>query len=196
MNFEIIFSEHKKTLCSSKCLTKICPNAMHTYRDRNLFLNNPTVHNHALNPDNLSKRRIISDVRIRARTTPKPPRRLLADCLSQSIPSVLPLILSYNSLQLYIQMISQRINLSLTLPSDAAHLIISEQYKISIRNKNVRLYYDPENDGERFIIFTKPRQLNILSRSSSLFFYSTFKPVVFYSRRIQKFINSICFCVN
>ncbi|KAF0985738.1 LOW QUALITY PROTEIN: hypothetical protein HZS_6667 [Henneguya salminicola] len=37
-------------------------------------------------------------------------------------------------------MIRQRINLPLSLPSDATHLIIPEQYKISFRNKNFLLY--------------------------------------------------------
>ncbi|KAF0986408.1 hypothetical protein HZS_3445, partial [Henneguya salminicola] len=67
---------------SWRCLLKICPNTMRTNRDGNLILNNAIVHNHALNPEDLSKRRIISDVRIRARTTTEPPRRLLFDCLS------------------------------------------------------------------------------------------------------------------
>ncbi|KAF0985537.1 hypothetical protein HZS_3757 [Henneguya salminicola] len=66
-------------------------------------------------------------------------------------------------------MIRQRINLPLSLPSDAAHLILPEQYKI-------------KNDGERFILFATPRQLNILSRSSNIYFDSTFKsvPEIFY----------------
>ncbi|KAF0985356.1 hypothetical protein HZS_2374 [Henneguya salminicola] len=34
-----------------------------------------------------------------------------------------------------------------------------------------------ELDGERFIRFATPRQLNILSRSSNIYFDSTFKPV-------------------
>ncbi|KAF0987209.1 hypothetical protein HZS_5527 [Henneguya salminicola] len=57
---------------------------MRTKRDENLILNNPTVHNQAPNPEDLSKRRIISYVRISARTTTEPLRRLLADCLSQT----------------------------------------------------------------------------------------------------------------
>ncbi|KAF0986248.1 hypothetical protein HZS_4059 [Henneguya salminicola] len=151
---------------------KICPSTMRTNRDKNLILNNANVHNYAPNPEDLSKRRIISDVRIRARTTTKSPRRLLADCLSRSIPSVSPLIPSYNSLQRNVQMIRQRINLPPTIPSDAAHLIIPEQYKIN----------GLENDGERFILFATPRQLNILSRCSNSYFDSTFNsvPEIFY----------------
>ncbi|KAF0985705.1 hypothetical protein HZS_3400 [Henneguya salminicola] len=61
-------------------------------------------------------------------------------------------------------MIQQRINSPLSLPSDASHLIIPEQYKI-------------KNDGERFILFATPRQLNILSRRSNIYFHSTFKSV-------------------
>ncbi|KAF0985542.1 hypothetical protein HZS_6353, partial [Henneguya salminicola] len=79
-------------------------------------------------------------------------------------------------------MIRQRINLPLTLPSDAAHLIIPGQYKISLRNENFLLYDGVENDGERFILIATPRQLNILSCSSNIYFDSTFKsvPEIFY----------------
>ncbi|KAF0985957.1 hypothetical protein HZS_7379 [Henneguya salminicola] len=72
-------------------------------------------------------------------------------------------------------MIRQRINLPLSLPSDAAHLIIPEQYLISLRNKNFLLYDGVENNEERFILFATPRQLNILSRSFNIYFDSTFK---------------------
>ncbi|KAF0990352.1 hypothetical protein HZS_102 [Henneguya salminicola] len=77
-------------------------------------------------------------------------------------------------------MIRQRINLPLTLPSDAAHFITPEQYKISFRNENFLLYDGVENDGERFILFATPRQLNIRSRNSHI--DSTFKtvPEIFY----------------
>ncbi|KAF0987925.1 hypothetical protein HZS_6538 [Henneguya salminicola] len=66
-------------------------------------------------------------------------------------------------------MIRQRINLPLTIPSDAAHFILPEQYKI-------------KNDGERRILFATPRQLNILSRSSFIYFDATIKsvPEIFY----------------
>ncbi|KAF0985432.1 hypothetical protein HZS_581, partial [Henneguya salminicola] len=39
-----------------------------------------------------------------------------------------------------------------------------------------------ENDGERFILFATPRQINILSRSSNIYFDFTFKsvPEIFY----------------
>ncbi|KAF0991537.1 hypothetical protein HZS_5059 [Henneguya salminicola] len=76
----------------------------------------------------------------------------------------------------------QRINFPLSLPSDAAHLIIPEQYKISLINKNFLLYDGVENDGERFIFFSTPRQLNIISRSSNIYFDFTFKsvPEIFY----------------
>ncbi|KAF0985852.1 hypothetical protein HZS_5331 [Henneguya salminicola] len=79
-------------------------------------------------------------------------------------------------------MIRQRINLPLSLPSNAAHLIIPERYKISFRNANFLLYNGVEKDGERFILFATPRQLNILSRSSNIYFDSTFKsvPEIFY----------------
>ncbi|KAF0985307.1 hypothetical protein HZS_3626, partial [Henneguya salminicola] len=117
-----------------------------------------------------------------ARTTTEPPRRLLSDCLSRSIPSVSPLIPSYNSLQRNVQMIRQRINLPLSLPPDAVPLIIPEQYKISLRNENFLLYDGVENDVERFILFAGPHQPNILSLSSIIYFDSTFKsvPEIFY----------------
>ncbi|KAF0991648.1 hypothetical protein HZS_4510 [Henneguya salminicola] len=73
---------------------------------------------HAPTPEDESKRRIISDVRIRARTTIEPPRKLLPDCLSRKIQSVSPSIPSYNSLQRNVQMIRQRIIFPLTIPSD------------------------------------------------------------------------------
>ncbi|KAF0985289.1 hypothetical protein HZS_5778 [Henneguya salminicola] len=94
-------------------------------------------------------------------------------------------------------MIRQQINLLLSLPSNATHLIIPEQYKINFRNANFLLYNGVENDGERFILFATPRQLNILSRSSNIYFDSTFKsvPELFY-QLIQQCINSMCFCVN
>ncbi|KAF0985344.1 hypothetical protein HZS_2902, partial [Henneguya salminicola] len=81
-----------------------------------------------------------------------------------------------------VQMIRQRIILPLSLPSDASHLIIPEQYKISFRNENFLLYDGPENDGERFILFATPRQLNILSRSSNIYFDFTLEsvPEIFY----------------
>ncbi|KAF0990449.1 hypothetical protein HZS_6507 [Henneguya salminicola] len=66
---------------------------------------------------------------------PLPTRRLLAGCLSRSIQSVSPLISSYNSLQQNVQMIRQRINLPLTILSDAVQFIISEEYKIRYRNE-------------------------------------------------------------
>ncbi|KAF0990170.1 hypothetical protein HZS_2123 [Henneguya salminicola] len=53
-------------------------------------------------------------------------------------------------------MIRQRINLPLSLPSDAAHLIIPEQYQISYRNENFLLYDGVEKDGERLILFATP----------------------------------------
>ncbi|KAF0985647.1 hypothetical protein HZS_7013 [Henneguya salminicola] len=73
-------------------------------------------------------------------------------------------------------MIRQRINLPLTIPSDAAHVIIPEQYKISFINENILLY------EERFILFVTPRQLNILSQSSNIYLDSIFKsvPEIFY----------------
>ncbi|KAF0987196.1 hypothetical protein HZS_1578 [Henneguya salminicola] len=74
-------------------------------------------------------------------------------------------------------MIRQRINLPLSLPSDAAHLIIPKQYEISFRNENFILYDGVENDGERFILFATPRQLNILSRSSNIYFDLPYKSV-------------------
>ncbi|KAF0985898.1 hypothetical protein HZS_5468 [Henneguya salminicola] len=72
-------------------------------------------------------------------------------------------------------MIRQRINF-------AAHPILPEQYKISFRNGNFLLYNGVENDGERFILFVTPLPLNILSRSSNIYFDSTFKsvPEIFY----------------
>ncbi|KAF0986576.1 hypothetical protein HZS_1928 [Henneguya salminicola] len=60
-------------------------------------------------------------------------------------------------------MIRKRINLPLTILSDVAHINIPEQYKISFRNENFLLYDGLENDGERFILFATPRQLNILA---------------------------------
>ncbi|KAF0989318.1 hypothetical protein HZS_7078 [Henneguya salminicola] len=142
---------------------------MRTNRKGNLILKNATVQNHAPNPEDLSKRRIISEIRIRARTTTKSPRRLLADCLSRSITSVSPLFPSYNSLQR---------NSSVR----CSPLIIPEQYKISFRNKNFLLYDGVEIEGERFILFATTRQLNILSWSSNIYFDSTFKsvPKIFY----------------
>ncbi|KAF0985947.1 hypothetical protein HZS_368 [Henneguya salminicola] len=85
-------------------------------------------------------------------------------------------------MQRNIQRIRQRINLPLSLPPDAAHLIIPEQYKISLRNENFLLYGGVENDGERFILFATSRQLTILSRGSNIYFDSTFKsvPEIFY----------------
>ncbi|KAF0987020.1 hypothetical protein HZS_7160, partial [Henneguya salminicola] len=49
-------------------------------------------------------------------------------------------------------------------------------------NENFLLYDGVENDGERFILFATPHQLNILSRSSNIYFDSTFKsvPEIFY----------------
>ncbi|KAF0985358.1 hypothetical protein HZS_6093, partial [Henneguya salminicola] len=81
-----------------------------------------------------------------------------------------------------VKIIRQRINLLVTIPSYAAHFIIFERYKISFRNENFILYGGPENDEERFILFATPRQLNILSRSSNIYFDSTFKsvPEIFY----------------
>ncbi|KAF0986097.1 hypothetical protein HZS_1490 [Henneguya salminicola] len=108
---------------------------------------------------------------------PEPPRILLSDCQSRSLPSVSPLIPSYISLQRNVKRMRQRINLPLTILSDAAHIIIPEQYKISFRSENLQLYDGLENDGERFIIFATPRQLIILSRSSHIYFDSTFKSV-------------------
>ncbi|KAF0988695.1 hypothetical protein HZS_6577 [Henneguya salminicola] len=78
---------------------------MRQNRDGNLILTNPTVQNHAPNPEDLSKRRTISDFRIRARTAPEPFRRLL---VTRNV-----------------QTIQQRINLHLTIQLDAAHLILS-----------------------------------------------------------------------
>ncbi|KAF0985470.1 hypothetical protein HZS_5420 [Henneguya salminicola] len=80
--------------------------------------------------------RIISDVPITARTATESARILLADCLRRRIISGSPLIPSYNSLQRNVQMIRQRINLLLTILSDAAHFIILEQYRISFTNEN------------------------------------------------------------
>ncbi|KAF0986386.1 hypothetical protein HZS_5928 [Henneguya salminicola] len=118
--------------------------------------------------NDLSKRRIISDARIRASLITEHPRRLLAECLSRSIPSVSPQIPSYNSLQQNVQMIRQQINLPHIIPSDAAHLIIPEPYKISNRNENFLLYDGLENDEEIYILFATPRQINNLSRSLRL----------------------------
>ncbi|KAF0992411.1 hypothetical protein HZS_8011 [Henneguya salminicola] len=115
-------------------------------RDKNLILNNATVHDPTSNPEDLSKKGIISDARIK-------------------------------SLQRKVQMIRQRINFLHTISSDAAHIIIPEQYKISFRNEIFLLYDAIENEGEKFILFASPRQLNILSPSSPIYFYSTFKSV-------------------
>ncbi|KAF0985561.1 hypothetical protein HZS_6476 [Henneguya salminicola] len=73
-------------------------------------------------------------------------------------------------------MIRQRINFLHTISSDAAHIIIPEQNKISFRNEHFLLYDGPENDGERFILFATPRQLHILSRISNIpeIFYQLF----------------------
>ncbi|KAF0986561.1 LOW QUALITY PROTEIN: hypothetical protein HZS_4822 [Henneguya salminicola] len=138
---------------------------------------------------------------MRARTTTEHPRRFLFDCLSRTIPSVSTLIPLYNSLLRNVQIIRQRINLPLTIPSDAAHLIIPEQYKISFRNEIFLLYEGLEKDEERFILFATPRQFNILGGSSQIYFDSIFNsldflPVIYYSRRIQQCINSMCICVN
>ncbi|KAF0989930.1 hypothetical protein HZS_3812 [Henneguya salminicola] len=116
-----------------------------------LILNNATVHYHAPNPEDLSKRRIISDVRIRARTTTEPLRRLLADCLSLIFRRCSP-------------------------PNHPRTL------KITYRNENFLLYDGVKNDGERFILFSTPCQLNILSRSSNIYFDSPIKsvPEIFY----------------
>ncbi|KAF0986885.1 hypothetical protein HZS_7601 [Henneguya salminicola] len=148
-----------------------------TNRDGNLILNNATVHIHALNPEYLSKTRIVSDFRIRARTPTEPTRKLLAACLSRTIPSVSPSIPSYKYLQRNVQMIRQRINLLLTTPSDATYLIIPEQYKISFRNENFLCYDGLEKDGERLILFATPRQLNILSWRFNIYFDLTLKSV-------------------
>ncbi|KAF0985972.1 hypothetical protein HZS_2166 [Henneguya salminicola] len=57
---------------------------MRINRDGNLFLNNPSIHNHAPTPEDLSKRRIISNARIKQRISAGLPRRLLAGCLNRS----------------------------------------------------------------------------------------------------------------
>ncbi|KAF0985262.1 LOW QUALITY PROTEIN: hypothetical protein HZS_771, partial [Henneguya salminicola] len=103
----------------------------------------------------------------------EPSRRLLADCLSRSKCSI---SLAFNSLQRNVKRIRQRINLPLPIPSDAAHLIIPDQYKISFRNINF-LLYDGKMKEKDFILFVTPPPLNILSRSSNIYFESTFKPV-------------------
>ncbi|KAF0987224.1 hypothetical protein HZS_5189 [Henneguya salminicola] len=79
-------------------------------------------------------------------------------------------------------MIRQRINLPLTILSDAVPLILPKQYKISFRNENFLQYDGLENDGERFILFEPPHRLNILSRNSDVYFDSPFKSVheIFY----------------
>ncbi|KAF0991827.1 hypothetical protein HZS_2922 [Henneguya salminicola] len=64
-------------------------------------------------------------------------------------------------------MVRQRINLLLNLSSDAARLIIPEQYKM--------IYDISINDGDRFNIFATPSHVNILSLSSDIYFDSTFK---------------------
>ncbi|KAF0993306.1 hypothetical protein HZS_6202, partial [Henneguya salminicola] len=70
-----------------------------------------------------------------------------------------------------VKRIRQRINLPLTIPSDAAHFIIPNQYNISFRNENFKMI---EKD-----LFSSPppRKLNILSQSSNIFFDFTFKSI-------------------
>ncbi|KAF0993418.1 hypothetical protein HZS_2350, partial [Henneguya salminicola] len=84
-------------------------------------------------------------------------------------------------------MIRKRINLPHTLPSDVATLIVPE-------DENFLL-----NDGERFIIFATPRQLNILCRSCNIYFDSTFKPVpeIFYQLFVihGEYKNELITCV-
>ncbi|KAF0991364.1 hypothetical protein HZS_4915 [Henneguya salminicola] len=79
-------------------------------------------------------------------------------------------------------MIRQSINLLLTIPFDAALLIIVGQYKISFRNENFLLYEGSENEGIRFIFFATLRQLNILSWFFYIYFDSTVKsaPEIFH----------------
>ncbi|KAF0985479.1 hypothetical protein HZS_2426, partial [Henneguya salminicola] len=118
-----------------------------------------------------------------SKTITEPPRILLPDCLSRGIPSVLPLIPSYNSLKRNIKIIRQRINLPLTILSEAAHINIAE-------NENFLLYDGLENDGQRFILYATPRQLNILAGAPIV----TLIPPS--SQRIQQCINSMRLCVN
>ncbi|KAF0993098.1 hypothetical protein HZS_6590 [Henneguya salminicola] len=153
---------------------------MHKKRDRNEILNYPTVHNRVANPEDLSKRRIIFDVQIRARTPTKPPKRLLSDCLSRRISSVSRLIPSYNSLQRNVKVIRPHINLSITIPVNAAHQNIPEQYKISFRNEHFLLYNGREKEGERFIHYAAPPKLIILSLSSNIYFDPNFQSFFFY----------------
>ncbi|KAF0985282.1 hypothetical protein HZS_5129 [Henneguya salminicola] len=53
---------------------------------------------------------------------------------------------------------------------------------MSFRNKIFLLYEGLEKDGERFILFATPRQLNIHSRNLYIYFDSSFKsvPEIFY----------------
>ncbi|KAF0986427.1 hypothetical protein HZS_7321 [Henneguya salminicola] len=74
-----------------------------------------------------------------------------------------------------LQLIRCRINLTLTLPSEAPHLIIPEQCNISFRNENFQLGEGPEKNEERFIIYATTHKPNIFSVSSEVYFESTFK---------------------
>ncbi|KAF0992071.1 hypothetical protein HZS_4096 [Henneguya salminicola] len=80
-------------------------------------------------------------------------------------------------------MIRQRINLPLTILSDAAHINIPEQYKISFRNEYFLLYDGLENDGERFILFAAPHQLNILAGAPTVTLVPPSSPFLKFSTR-------------
>ncbi|KAF0985894.1 LOW QUALITY PROTEIN: hypothetical protein HZS_1520, partial [Henneguya salminicola] len=53
-------------------------------------------------------------------------------------------------------------------------------------------YYTMKINGERYILFATPRQLNILSRISNIYFDSTFKsvPEIFYQFFLHGEYNS------
>ncbi|KAF0987401.1 hypothetical protein HZS_5649, partial [Henneguya salminicola] len=82
----------------------------------------------------------------------------IADYLSQIISSESHLIPSYNSLTRNVQRTRQGINLPITLTFDTTQLIITEQYKINLINKNYPFYEGVKNNGERLSIFRTPRQ--------------------------------------
>ncbi|KII68930.1 hypothetical protein RF11_03840 [Thelohanellus kitauei] len=82
-----------------RCTSKTCPASLTTNVEKTAILRESTPQNHAPNPEEIERKKLLDTFRNSVKTTSYKPRLLIAECLANCPKDVPPLMQSYSSLQ-------------------------------------------------------------------------------------------------
>ncbi|CAF3834472.1 unnamed protein product [Rotaria sordida] len=146
-----------------RCQNRSCKARCHTNLSMDVFLSQPTTHNHAPNPDRIPVIQLHNEVKQRAATTDEPTSSILHSAL-RTFP--LRAAGELTRTDIIIQTIRRQRTTPAIIPS--GHL--PEDLKKTYRGEDFLLYEDNE-----MIIFTTKTNLSILKQSKHWFADGTFK---------------------